>query len=86
MRPRFGLPQLEFGAAAYDLAPEFDELLEHLEQIQHARTSTDDRQRDDAEGLLQLRVLVQVVENDFAHLAAFELDHDAHAVAVRLVA
>ena len=35
---------------------------------------------------LQLRVLVQVVEDDFGLLAALQLEHDAHAVAVALVA
>ena len=34
---RFRLPQLELGAAANDLAPELDEVLEDLEQRQHLR-------------------------------------------------
>ena len=32
------------------------------------------------------RVLVEVVEDDIGHLAALQLDDDAHAVAIRLVA
>ena len=35
---------------------------------------------------LQLRVLVEIVEHDLRHLAAAQLDDDAHAVAVGLVA
>ena len=35
---------------------------------------------------LQLRVLVEVVEDDLRHLAALQLDDDAHAVAIGLVA
>ena len=58
----------------------------HLEQAQHPRPAADDRQHDDAEGLLQLRVLVEVVEDDLADFAALQLDDHAHAVAIRLVA
>ena len=36
--------------------------------------------------VLQLRLLVQVVQHDLGHLAALELDHDAHAGLVGLVA
>ena len=44
-------------------------------------------QEDHAEGFLHAGVLVELVENDFMLLgAALELDDDAHAVAVGLVA
>ena len=81
-----GLAQLELGAAADDLAPELDEVLDDLEQAQHARPAADDRQQRDAVAHLQLRVLVEIVEHDVRQLAALELDDDAHAVAARLVA
>ena len=83
---RFGLAQLELDPAPHDLAAELDEVLDHLEQRQHPRPAGDDRQRDDAEGLLELGVLVEVVEDDLADLAALQLDHDPHAVAVGFVA
>ena len=51
-----------------------------------ARLAVDDGQHDDAEVDLQLRVLVQIVQHDFGVLAALQLDDDAHAVAVALVA
>ena len=35
---------------------------------------------------LQLRVLVEIVENDLANLAALQVDDDAHAVAIGFVA
>ena len=86
MRAGLGLPQLELGAAADDLAAELDEVLDDLEQGQHLRPAADDRQHDDAERRLQLRVLVEVVEHDLRHFAALQLDDDPHAVAVGLVA
>ena len=86
MRAGLRLAQLELDPPPDDVAAEVDEVLEDLEQRQHARAAADDRERDDAEGLLQLRVLVEVVEDDLADLAALQLDHDAHAVAVRFVA
>ena len=44
-----GLPQIEFGAASNDVAPELDEALDELQQVQHLRAAADDRQHDDAE-------------------------------------
>src|SRR6185295_14771808 len=44
-----GLPQLELGAAAHDLAAELDEAFDQLEEGQYLRTAADDRQHDDAE-------------------------------------
>ena len=81
-----GLAQQVIGAAADDIDAVLDEALEGVEQAQLARLAVDDRQQDDAEVDLHLRVLVQVVEDDFGLLAALQLEHDAHAVAVALVA
>ena len=83
---RFRLPQLELGPAAHDLAPELDEGVDHLDERQHLRPPADDRQHDDAEAALQRGVLVQVVEDDLADLAALQVDDDPHAVAIRFVA
>ena len=60
--------------------------LQRFDQGQRARLAVDDRQHDHAEGLLQLGVLVEIVEHHLRLFAALELDHDAHAVAVRLIA
>ncbi len=73
-------------APANDLATEVDEVLDHLQQAEHPRPRIDDAEHDDAERLLQLRVLVEVVEDDLFDLAALQLDDHAHAVAIGLVA
>ena len=86
VRARFGLAQLELDAAADHFAAEVDEVLDHFEQAEHLRPAGDDRQRDDAERLLQLGLLEQVVEHDLGDFAALQLDHDPHAVAIGLVA
>ena len=86
MRARLGLPQLELGAAPDHLAPELDEVVDDVDQRQHARAAAHDRQHDDAERRLQLRVLVEVVQDHLRHFAALQLDDDPHAVAVGLVA
>ena len=83
---RFRLAQLELGSPTDDLAAELDEALDQLQQRQHLRPPADNREHDDAERRLQLRVLVQVVQNDIAHLAALQIDNDSHAVAIGLVA
>ncbi len=58
----------------------------HVHQAQLARLPVDDRQHDHAEIHLKLRVLVQIVQNHFGLLAALQLEDDAHAVAIALVA
>ena len=81
-----GLAQQEVGAPADDVDAVLDEALERVEQTQLARLAVYDGQQDDAEVHLHLRLLIQVVEHDFGLLAALELEHDAHAVAVALIA
>ena len=80
------LAQLEGGAPPHHLAPEVDEQLAGLEDVQHPRPLVDDGQHDDPEGVLQLGVLVQVVQDDRRRLALLHVHHDAHPVAVALVA
>ena len=84
--PGLGLAQLELGSPPDDFAAELDELLDDLEEVEHLRPAAGDRQHDDAERGLQRRVLVEIVQDDIGHLAALQLDHDAHAVAVGFVA
>ena len=50
------------------------------------RLVVDHRKEDHREALLHLRVLVELVEHDLRFCAALQLDDDAHAVAVALVA
>ena len=68
VRPGFGLPQLEFDPPPDDVAAELDEMVQHLRERQDARPPGDDRQHDDAEGGLQRRVLVEVVQDDVGQL------------------
>ena len=82
---RLGLLQLVFGPAPHDLAPELDERLDELEQVQDLGPAADDGEHDDAEARLQRRVLVEIVQNDFGHLAALQLDDDPHPLAIRFV-
>ena len=83
---RFRFAQLELGAPPNDLATEVDEVLDQLQQRQHLRPAADNRQHDDAERRLELRVLVQIVEDDVAHLAALQVNDDSNAIAIGLVA
>ena len=81
-----GLLQLEDGAAGDDLAAVVDEMADGVAQGQDLRPVVDDGQHDDAEGGLHLGLLVELVEDDLRVLVPLQLDDDAHAVAVRLVA
>ena len=55
-------------------------------EAQLPRLAVEHGQEDHGEALLHLRVLVELVEHDLRLRAALELDDDAHAVAVALVA
>ena len=81
-----GFAQLVIGAAPHHVHAVVDEALDAIDQAQFARLAIDDRQHDDAKAGLQLGLLVQIVENDLGLLAALQFEHDAHAVAVALVA
>ena len=84
--PRLGLVELELGPPDDDLFLEGDVRLDHLGQGERARHTADQSDVDDPEGRLHLRVLVELVEHDHRDGLALELDDEAHAGAVRLVA
>ena len=54
-------------------------------RLHSLRLAVDQRHHVHAEGVLQLRLLVQVVQHHLGHFAALQLDHDAHARLVGLV-
>ncbi len=81
-----GLAQFEDGTAGHHFAAVTHERFEDLFQVHHLRLTMMQRHHVDAEGDLQLRLGVQVVQHHLAHRVAFDLDHDAHAVFVGLVA
>ena len=81
-----GFAQLVIGAAADHVGAMLDEALDDVDQAEFAGLAMHDRQHDDAEAGLQLRLLVQIVEDDFGLLAALQFEDDAQAVAVAFVA
>ena len=83
---RLGLAQLELRAADDDLALVIHVVVDQLAQVQRLRHAVDQRDHVHAERGLQRRVLVDLVEDDLRDRVALELDDQAHAVAVGLVA
>jgi len=86
MGSRVRLIEIELRAAGDYLEAVFDEALEKFFEVHDARTAVVDRQHNRAEGAGQLRVLVDVVEHDFADRAAFELNDHADAELAGFVA
>ena len=82
------LVELELRAPHDDLVAVRDVVLEHFlerHDLRHQpprRRVGHEREHDDAERRLHLRVLVELVEHDARNRVALQLDHDAHAVAV----
>ena len=74
------------GAAPHHIDAMVDEVLDRLDQSHFLRLAVDHGEEDHAEALLHLGVLEELVEHDLRFGAALELDHNAHAFAVALVA
>ena len=84
--PGAGLLQVELGAAADDLAPVVDVVLQDGLERQRLGLAVDQGEHVQVERDLHRRVLEQVVQDAVRVGVALDLDVDAHAVAVGLVA
>ena len=80
------LVEQEGGAAADDVDAVIEEGPERGGETELLGLAVVHGEEDHAEGFLHAGVLVELVEHDFVLRAALELDDDAHAVAVGLVA
>ena len=74
------------GAAADDVLAMLEEGADGVVERELLGLAVVDGQEDHGEGLLHLRVLVELVEDDLGLGAALEADVDAHAIAVGFVA
>ena len=83
---RLSLAELEARASTDHVAPVLDEDVQRLLQVEDRRTTVDDGEVDDPEGRLQIREAEQLVEDDLGEDVLLQLDHEAHAVPVALVA
>ena len=86
VQARLALAQLVLGAAHDHLALVVDVVADHRQQAERARHAVDERDHVHAEGGLQRRVLVEVVEHDLRDRVALELDDQPDAGLVGLVA
>ena len=81
-----GLAQQVAGAPLDRLNPELEEHLEHLAQGEQDRLAIHQRQHVGAEVALQGRELEQVVQHHLGVGVPTQLHHDAHAIAIALIA
>src|SRR5438105_1471721 len=86
VRPLLRARELVPCPAGDDLAPEADERFQHFLEVDDLRAAVDERQHDDPEARLHLRVLVELVQDDLRDLAAAQLEHDPDALPARLAA
>ena len=80
------LAQVVAGAAQHHIAAMLDEQADKFEQPHLFGLAAGDGQQYHAERFLHLGVLVEIVQNELRFFAALELDDNAHALAVTLVA
>ena len=86
VRAGLGLAELELRPPAHHLAPVLDEQPQALQQGQDLGPAVDEGQHDDAEGVLERRELVELVEDDLAGLALLDCRRTIRtAAAVALV-
>ena len=86
MRACLGAAQLVLGAAHDDLALVLHVRVDDPGERERARHAIHERHGVDAERGLHRRVLVELVEHDLGDRVALQLDHEARAGLVRLVA
>ena len=79
MRALFGLGQVEGGPSRHHFFPVVNEAVQALLKADRPGLAVFDGDQYGAEGHLQLRVLVELVQNDVGYLAALEFHHDADA-------
>ena len=84
--PLLGFGQLVLGAANDDFGAVLHKVVDELLQVQRHRAALHEAHVVHAKRTLQLRILVEVIKHHAGHGVALEVVHDAHAVAVRLVA
>ena len=81
----FGLAETEAGTAGDDIAAVLNEAFEQLADVHLLRATLVEGEQDDAERVFEVRVLVELVDDDLRVLVALELDDHAR-VFVGLVA
>ena len=86
MRTVACLVEQELGAPGNHFLAEGHEGLQQVLQVQQLRAPAGQADVVDAEGRLQRRETVELVQHDFRHRIALQLDDDPHALAVGLVA
>ena len=79
------LLQVVLGAAADHFVLELHVFLDHLLQGQHLRHLVVDGQHDDADGILKLGVLIELVQHHLRVGVLAHIDDDAHSLAVGLI-
>jgi hypothetical protein len=79
------LAQLEHCPSRHHLAAVFEEDLQQQLEVAQLGLAVDERDHVDAEAVLQLRLLVEVVEHHLGHFTALQVDDHAHARLVALV-
>ena len=86
MGPGFGLAELIFRAAGDDLLLVIHIVGDQLFEVEEHRLAAGNRNHVDAEGNLQVGILVEVGEHPLGIDVTLELDHGAHAGSVTLIA
>ena len=86
VRPIPRLAQFEHSPASHHLTAVQQEGIQDLFEVHHLGLVVIERHHVDAERGLHLGVLVEIVQHNLAGLAALDLDNDAHAVFIRLIA
>ena len=86
MRAGQTLVQVILRTPRHDVFLMFHIPVQHFAQGEHLGLTVHKRQHDHTEGILQLSVLIQIIEDHLRLRVTLEINHDAHAVTVALIA
>ena len=85
MCPLARLAQFINSAACNHITAVADKGFQALLQVQQLGTAIDNRHHVDAEDILQLGMLVEIIQHNLCNFAALQVNDHAHAILVRLV-
>ena len=85
MSPLLRLVQIIFRTPCYHILLMQDVIFQHIRKAEHLRLVIYQRKHIYTEGILQLRMLVQIIQQNVRITVLTELDHDTHSLTGRLV-
>ena len=78
MQPLPRLVEIELRSPRDDLLLMLKIIIDHLAEVQHLGLAIHERNHDNAEGILKLGMLIEIIQDDICIYIFFKLNNDPH--------